>query len=154
MFRVVTVSARHGLLMLLAAVGLVLFLPPAAAQAATHCPAREDQPNRVFEHGCRLDRGWYVSSRSDTVRLVMQSDGNLVLRRTYDDRPLWSSHTDRGSYVQFQNDGNLVVRDSANNPLWASGTNGYFLALQDDGNLVVRGYNYNPLWATGTSIYV
>ncbi|MFK0203227.1 hypothetical protein [Streptomyces lavendulae] len=100
--------------MLLAAVSLVLFLPPTAAQAATYCPTREDKPNRVFEHGCRLDRGWYITSRTDTVRLVMQSDGNLV------------------------------VRDSANNPLWASGTYGYFPALQDDGNMVRSGARRCP----------
>ena len=52
----------------------------------------------------------------------------------------------------MQTDGNLVIYDNRNNPLWASNTNGengnYILILQKDRNLVIYSH---PIWATGTN---
>ncbi len=53
----------------------------------------------------------------------------------------------------MQGDGNFVLYDQNNDPVWASGTAGNpgaDLAVQEDGNLVVY-LNGNPLWATNTA---
>jgi hypothetical protein len=112
-------------------------------------------------------------------RLVMQSDGNLVLY-SQSNAALWSSQTagNPGARLVLQTDGNMVIYSSTNTALWASYTisnpdhlsyinttlypgrlypgqsiktaDGRFrLILQGDGNLVL----YSPthaLWATGT----
>jgi hypothetical protein len=59
--------------------------------------------------------------------------------------------------VKMQDDGNLVVYDSTNKPLWASNTNGkgippYKYIMQGDGNLVIYDYTNNPLWASNTDL--
>ncbi len=66
------------------------------------------------------------------------------------DRPLYSD--DGVFRVVMQSDGNLVVYDNQNKALWASGTNGQAVSqctMQTDGNLVIYGY-YNAIWASGT----
>lgn len=53
----------------------------------------------------------------------------------------------------MQSDGNLVLYDQNNSALWATGTDGNpgsFLVIQDDGNVVVYKPN-QPIWATGTN---
>jgi hypothetical protein len=60
-------------------------------------------------------------------------------------------------YVKMQDDGNLVVYDSENTPLWASNTNGkgippYKYILQGDGNLVIYDSENTPLWASNTDL--
>ncbi|NVJ62264.1 MAG: hypothetical protein HWE27_17890 [Gammaproteobacteria bacterium] len=58
-----------------------------------------------------------------------------------------------GNYrLYFQGDGNLVLRDTGGNAIWASGTHnrgGDRFVFQDDGNLVIYA-NGNPLWASDT----
>jgi len=52
----------------------------------------------------------------------------------------------------MQTDGNFVLYDAQNRPLWASGTNGQagaYLAIQDDGNLVVYKGTATP-WSSNT----
>jgi hypothetical protein len=51
----------------------------------------------------------------------------------------------------MQSDGNLVLYDSNNHDLWASGTENHasFLVIQDDGNAVI--YQLGNIWATDTS---
>lgn len=58
--------------------------------------------------------------------------------------------------VCVQPDGNVVVYDQSNAPLWSSGTNGrgggnVRLVMQDDGNLVLYDMNNSPLWSTNTA---
>jgi hypothetical protein len=101
----------------------------------------------------RLNHNESITSSNGRYRLVMQADGNFVLYRTSDGRPLWAANTmGSGKFAIMQADGNLVVYNLANQALWASGTNGRpgsYLVMQNDGNLVV----YQPnvaVWATGT----
>ena len=68
--------------------------------------------------------------------LTMQSDGNLVLYALDNDTlaadatrgkytvALWESGTNGlgGTHCDMQDDGNCVVKNSANEPLWCSGT--------------------------------
>lgn len=60
------------------------------------------------------------------VKLLMQSDGNLVLY-ALQDRPVWDSNTvGRGIppyRLIMQSDRNLVIYYGRNQPIWATGTN-------------------------------
>jgi hypothetical protein len=105
-----------------------------------------------------LRPGEYLASSNHLAHLILQRDGNLVLYRTSDDSPLWSTGTNGQAVTTaaFQTDGNLVLRDAAGNPLWSSGTNGWggdTLTLQDDGNLVMLAKG-NPVWSSDTQGFV
>jgi hypothetical protein len=55
-----------------------------------------------------------------------------------------------------QTDGNYVIYDSTNKPMWASNTYGkgaapYRTVMQSDGNLVLYDKNNQPIWASNTS---
>ncbi len=117
---------------------------------------------------------------TNAAKLVMQTDGNLVL---YDKNmnPLWDSQTQNnsGAWLNLQSDGNLVIYSKTNQPLWATSAidnpnnlsyvdttmpdsyllpgqslytanRTYRLVLQTDGNLVLYDQNGKPLWNTGT----
>jgi len=55
--------------------------------------------------------------------------------------------------LEFQGDGNLVLYNSSNKPLWATGTvgRGYKLKVQGDGNVVLYNSLSQPIWATMTN---
>jgi hypothetical protein len=118
-----------------------------------------------FEQGnCYFDQGdlaYFANSR-----LVLQSDGNLVIFAIDSGRVAWNSgsqgHT--GVRMTFQSDGNLVIYTPDGTATWWTGTdnacNRYdygerkYLAFQADGNMVIYcrplfGYMY-ALWATNT----
>jgi hypothetical protein len=92
-------------------------------------------------------------------RLVMQTDGNLVL---YDEfgGVRFSSNTwgNPGSYLTFQDDGNLVVYNGwgpYRRVLWSPNTwgarpCGCFLAIQEDGNVVIYNQGMAVRWSTNT----
>ena len=65
------------------------------------------------------------SVRTTKTKLVMQRDGNLVITDKQD-RPLWAATTSgTGNTARFQDDGNLVVHNSAGKPVWATQTSGH-----------------------------
>lgn len=109
----------------------------------------------------------FIESASAYCRLYMQTDGNLVMYLFKEQPPseagwknaVWASHTQTtdGSTFQhsciMQQDGNLVIYDTAGNPVWATGTNdnpGAYAKVQDDGNFVIYDSGNSPLWYTGT----
>lgn len=109
----------------------------------------------------------HLTSATGAFRLTMQSDGNLVLRALDDTNyPFQVNYTEvvwsSGTGNQFGNsahcdmqatDGNLVVYNAFNTPVWASntqGNKGAFLRPQDDGNLVVYASDGRVLWASHT----
>ncbi|MCQ4044856.1 hypothetical protein ACFOSC_17465 [Streptantibioticus rubrisoli] len=115
--------------------------------------------------GQRLNPGDSLTSGS--MRLVMQSDGNLVarLKAGGSAAPVeWASGTSGypGAYAIMQSDGNLAIYGQNGGPgtggmLWSSGTAGNpgaHATLQDDGNLVMyrqgTSGSGNSLWATGS----
>jgi hypothetical protein len=76
--------------------------------------------------------------------------------------PTWNSgtHNKRGKTAPYrvvmQNDGNAVLYDAKNKPLWASNSNGkgrppYNFIMQDDGNLVLYDGSNSPKWASNTN---
>lgn len=67
---------------------------------------------------------------------------------------LWQ--TDTGSknatHIEFLNDGNLVLYDEAQRPIWSSRTQsrGEYLICQDNGELVIFDSKFEPIWTTNT----
>jgi hypothetical protein len=100
---------------------------------------------KIFKKG----QSWL--SENKKTQFVFQTDGNLVVY--YDKKPIWDSATQNmgADRIIFQGDGNLVIYDAANNPLWASNTQGknLYLNVQDDGNVVIYDNDNNTLFATG-----
>lgn len=98
-----------------------------------------------------LAAGQTATSLNGWYRLVVQADGNLVLYRGAG--ALWASNTyAAGSRLVKQGDGNYVLIDRQNRPVWASGTSGHpgaTMFVQDDGNVVVA--DSAALWWTGTA---
>jgi hypothetical protein len=97
----------------------------------------------------------HLDASDKTSRLIMQNDGNLVLYRSDDGRPIWASNTYRKpvNHAIMQGDGNFVCYDNSGHPFWATDTWGHpgaYIVLQDDGDLVVYGPNNTPLWASNT----
>jgi hypothetical protein len=118
-------------------------------------PASPTQPDRLLPNQ-GLTIGQSITSADGRFRLVLQSDGNLVLY--HGSQPLWASNTAGHPdvwYAVMQADGNLVVYNVRSQALWASGTAGHpgaWLIAQNDGNLVVYDPANHPLWASNTVV--
>lgn len=102
--------------------------------------------------GQQLQRGDMLLSPNGAYRLIMQSDGNLVIYSP--NRALWGSGTSGtgGNHVVMQSDGNLVIY-AGSQPLWGTSTNGRgtsTLRMQSDGNLVIYDASNHPTWGSGT----
>lgn len=91
---------------------------------------------------------------------VLQGDGNLVVVRAYDTKPLsqgTGAHNvaDAPFIFAYQGDSNLVVYNKYNGAPWSSKTWGYgsstsHLCMQNDGNLVLYKPGGTPIWSSGT----
>lgn len=92
------------------------------------------------------------SWKTNRSTMIMQADGNLVLRDE-NGRALWHSGTVGTGYrAIMQADGNLVVYNKDNWGVWSTGTarhDGAVLCLQGDGNVAVV-YQGQIIWSTGT----
>ena len=115
--------------------------PPAAAPAAAD----------TLSAGARLTVGQTLVSVNRRYRLLMQSDGNLVLYDDVDRVAPWASNTGgiSAGYALLQGDGNLVVYDAQGTGRWASNSVGYpnaRLLLQNDGNLVLYDAAGQAVW--------
>ena len=119
---------------------------------------KSNDASGVITQGATLTSGTPTASVSNAkgLKLVMQTDGNLVL---YDaaKKALWASGTSRkgtGPYrLLMQPDGNLVLYDAKKAPLWHTNTYGkgkapYKAVVQEDGNFVVYDTKNTPLWAS------
>lgn len=97
-----------------------------------------------------LFAGQSVWSGNGSYRLVMQTDGNLVVYGP--GGAIWSTRTTgtgTGNWAVMQSDGNFVVYTSANKPVYDTGTAGNVgtaLVVQSDSNVVL--YNGPALFAT------
>ncbi len=126
---------------------------------------RPDGQSRLFP-GSFLSSGisWltkYTQDENIAYTFAVQQDGNLVLSKWIGDNPaviLWSTQTN-GSienpyHLDLQKDGNLVLYDYKDQPLWASNVTGFkprSLELQEDGNVVLYDADNMPRWATNTA---
>ena len=128
---------------------------PAAALPATtvrtSAPASATVPGRSLLPGVRLSAGTRLVN--GTSELLMQADGNLVLRagpRVV----MWWSRTagNPGAYALLKPNNQLVVRAATGRILWASALRAGLspkLELNDDGNMVIW-TGTRPIWSTGT----
>jgi hypothetical protein len=98
-----------------------------------------------------------LASLNGQYKLIYQTDGNLVLYRTSDNYPLWSSGTAGrpAGRCAMQADGNLVIYTPDNVPIWNTGTweakyNGSHLELSDSGDLLVLSPGYKVWWHSMT----
>jgi len=112
----------------------------------------------ILGSGGELVPGQSVTANSGRYTLAFQTDGNLVLYVQYRGViALWDTETvgkPARVLAMQQADGNLVMYDNQQKPLWASGVVGHpkaFLAVQDDGNAVIYDATNNPIWATNTN---
>ncbi|CAG8703899.1 42489_t:CDS:1, partial [Gigaspora margarita] len=99
-----------------------------------------------------MDENTQIESPNGQHRLVMQTDGNLVLYSG--STAQWALNTcgkGFGPYrMALQTDGNLVVYSGNILPLWASNTyqkQVSYLAVQNDANVVLYNRNWNAKWA-------
>lgn len=113
----------------------------------------------TLDPGSSLAAGQELQSANGSYKLAMQYDGNLVLYSGT------TSHWDAGTNdlepyarpvrAEMQADGNFVLKDTANTPVWESGTSGHSgskLVLQDDRNLDIHDSNGNILWDSLTQV--
>ena len=97
--------------------------------------------------GMSLAQGTGLVSRGGAARLVLQSDGNLVVY--VDGAPTWATGTRDIAALVMQADGNLVGYTAAGYPRFVRlGEPGTQVVMQDDGNLVTYAPDGHPLWAS------
>ncbi len=111
------------------------------------------QPSNILQAGQNLMAGQQVVSQDGRYRLIMQTDGNLVLYSP--NRPIWWTGTNGkpANRLSVQTDGNMVLYGPATY-YWASWTNGrgnVTLVVQDDGNLVLYDAQNRPVWNSRTA---
>lgn len=111
----------------------------------------------------KLFQGQFLVSLSRNYFATIQPDANLVVyvsSHLCSANIIYSSNTkSKGMppyYLICQNDGNLVIYDSKETPLWATNTWGkgnkpYSLIIQDDGNLVMSDSVGVIIWSAGCS---
>ncbi|MFD8722591.1 ricin-type beta-trefoil lectin domain protein [Streptomyces sp. NPDC059629] len=95
-----------------------------------------------------------TSLTSDSTRLAMQADGNLVLTSLATGKTLWSTSTsgNPGAFATLRSDGNFVVSNAgATTTLWSTGTTtGTLMQIQNDANMVLYDSTGAAIWKTDT----
>lgn len=123
---------------------LVVSVGLMAGAGSTATMARADPNTGRLESGESLYPGRSLDASTGPFWLQMQKDGNLVIKRFFNDEPtaVWASGTDGTveTVLFMQEDGNAVLRARGNAPVWASDTAsnpGAALELLPNGALVV-----------------
>jgi len=81
--------------------------------------------------GNKLMKGQQLVSADGKVVLRMQYDGNLGMYKN--NKGIWNANTaDKGHHLTLQSDGNLVLYDKDNKPVWSSRTHPYLNAKYKD----------------------
>jgi hypothetical protein len=122
-------------------------------------PSGPSAAGNSMQPGQVLLPGQAIQSSNTRYRFIFQTDGNLVLYKTFTSgkqTPLWASNTSGrlADVCIMQADGNLVIYDPDANAIWSSNTWGKpnsHLIAQDDGNVVIYLPSGSPVWATGTN---
>lgn len=100
----------------------------------------------------RLSTDESLTSPNGAYRLTMQSNGNLVLRKSSGE-VVWTSGTEGkgASFAVPQSDGNFVIYRNSGGAIWESGTKdsaGRRLTLDNDGVARLRSPQGTVVWAT------
>jgi len=140
--------------------------PPAGGKATatvtnalgqtTASTAKDTTPDRKLTAGTVIASG--SSYASNSVRLSMQADGNLVLTGITSGTTLWSSDTagNPGASATIRTDGSFVVTSTAGTVLWNSGSattgsTGAYLLIRDDASVQVYSSAGASKWSSGTA---
>jgi hypothetical protein len=107
-------------------------------------PAHAVNKGAQIFRGAYLYQGDYLNRQkvnyNYSVQLIMQPDGNLVLKRTTG-YVCWAAGTNPGgNHARYQSDGNFVVYRSDGQSLWASntvGASGESVSIEQDGSFWV-----------------
>ncbi|GAB3848938.1 hypothetical protein GCM10029963_32570 [Micromonospora andamanensis] len=117
--------------------GLAVATMAVVAMVTATAPAYAANLGQRLYKGTYMHKGDYIARSG--VQLLMQQDGNLVLRNTYG--VCWASGTNpSGHQAVYQRDGNFVVLNSSGRALWASNTvgdPGTTVSIETNGNLYV-----------------
>jgi hypothetical protein len=113
--------------------------------------------SNTLKAGEELLAGGVLHSDDQRVRLVMQTDGNLVLYRASGGGALWASNTmgTGANRAVMQEDGNFVLYNPTSS-VWATNTHGQpgnRFVVQDDGNLVIYDEADQARWAANVSFF-
>jgi hypothetical protein len=95
-----------------------------------------------------------LQSEDGRCKLIMQSDGNLVLYFPNGETP-WASGTENSDadYAVMQGDGNFVIYNAQGQWKWDSATDGHpgsYLRLHKEGFLTIYDIQGIPIWSTTT----
>jgi hypothetical protein len=98
-----------------------------------------------------------LTSQNGQYVMILLKDGNLVIFDKTTWKTVWSTSTGSSTRtgilkLAMQNDGNLVIYDSAGAPVWASNTagkgNNLSLKLNNDGTAMIVDANNALVWLT------
>ncbi|MBD0741685.1 hypothetical protein BG418_09325 [Streptomyces sp. CBMA152] len=116
---------------------------------------KDTTPDRKLSAGTVIASGSSVASNS--VRLSMQPDGNLVLTGITSGQTLWSSNTagNPGANATVRTDGSLVVTGTSGTVLWNSGSGttgatGAYAMVRDDASVQMYNAAGKSVWTSGT----
>jgi hypothetical protein len=103
-----------------------------------------------------LYQGDTLISQSGEYRMLLQSDGNLVVSRISDNALVWANYAYGTVLVVVQPDGNFVAYDTNGTAVWNTGTWGKAgtgsmperLYLEDNGALTLYNTSGSLIWST------
>lgn len=116
--------------------------------------------NTLFA-GQKLTEGQRLISANKVYYVAVQADGNLCLKKTNGDEFIWCSmvYLGSGHSLTLQADGNLVVYNKENKPVWSSETQAFFdpkfgtadnkpvrAVLEDNGTLNLYSATNKKVW--------
>ncbi|MBT8254848.1 MAG: hypothetical protein KJN68_12820 [Bacteroidia bacterium] len=123
-----------------------------------------DRYGRTLPTGMSLNSNDCLSSKNQQFYLAMQTDGNLCVYKRQPngaDQFVWATMTNGtgASELRLQNDGNLVLYNSYDQPVWSSQTTAMFnpqfnqkinlpvkLVLDDYGKLILISQKGDVVW--------
>jgi hypothetical protein len=113
-----------------------------------------DSLNDRLSIGQTLQSGKQLTSQDKGMKLIMQTDGNLVIYN-HINKAIWNTNTTHtGFNATMQKDGNFVVYSKAGKAVWQSNTfhkGGTLLVMQNDANLVIYTSANKPVWQSNTA---
>ena len=109
----------------------------------------------VLHAGECLNVNEYLESNNKCFKVLYEDSGNFISYQTSSMQAVWSSLTAESctNQVCMQDDGNFVIYDCNNRPIFTSQTMGHpgsRIIIQNDGNLVIYDSENVPLWASYT----
>jgi hypothetical protein len=126
--------------------------PPSVTTVATPSAAPSVWTTLTVKATRVLNRG--ESVQTNRTRLLMQTDGDLVIIDEFGVTRWRSATAGPGDSAVFQNDGNFVVYDARMSSLWTSrtyGNNGAVLELRANGDVCIVSSGGAMVWSSGTA---